>query len=336
MVRSDRRDAAPVVNAGPQQQIELSVDQVGRGLDAHLRPQHEPRHGHRGREVPQLRVRHAAHGRVRLGAEVLDDHFLDVPELPGQVADLKERLGPFRQRLADADQQAGGERHAHPAGVGEHPQPDRRLLVRGAVVRAARLGPQTGGRGLQHHAHARRHRLEPLQIRPAHHARVQMWQQAGLLQHRHRARPQVVQCGVVATGVEPLAGGRPALLRPIAEREEGLLAALCGARAGDLQHLRPVQERGGHPPWHGGERAVVTPVPAQPGQRNEDLLRVRHDARPAGREQPGVADHGRRRAERVQALPGGAEQDSGLGDVEGAPVRGAPQRPSHGGVDGHG
>ena len=43
------------------------------------------------------------------------------------------------RRLADADQDAGGERHADPAGVVEHPQPDRGLLVRRAVVRAARL-----------------------------------------------------------------------------------------------------------------------------------------------------------------------------------------------------
>ena len=44
--------------------------------------------------------------------------------------DREQRLGPLGQRLADADQDAGGERHADPAGVLEHPQPDRRLLVR--------------------------------------------------------------------------------------------------------------------------------------------------------------------------------------------------------------
>ena len=95
-----------------------------------------------------------------------------------------------------------------------------------AVVRPARLGPQPGGRGLQHHAHARRDRLEPLQLRPGQHARVEVRQQPGLLQHRDRAGPHVVQRGVVAARVQPLPGRRPALLRPVAEGEQRLLAAL--------------------------------------------------------------------------------------------------------------
>ena len=57
---------------------------------------------------------------------------------------------------------------------------------------------------------------------------------------------------------------------------------------------------------HGGERAVVAPVPAQPGQRDEDLLGVRDHARPAGLAQPGVADRRRRRGQQlVQRLAAG-------------------------------
>ena len=43
----------------------------------------QPGHRDRGGQLVQVGVGHAAHRRVRLGAEVLDDHFLDVPVLPG-------------------------------------------------------------------------------------------------------------------------------------------------------------------------------------------------------------------------------------------------------------
>ena len=113
------------------------------------------------------------------------------------------------------------------------------------------------------------------------HAGVEVRQQAGLLQHRDRAGAHVLQRGVVAAGLQPLARGGPALLRPVAEGEQRLLAALRRARAGDLQHLVALEERGGQPVRHGGERAVVAAVAAQPGERDEDLARVRDDARAA-------------------------------------------------------
>jgi hypothetical protein len=53
-----------------------------------------------------------------------------MPVRLGDAPDRVERLGPFGERLADADQDAGGERYADPPCVLEHPQPHRRLLVR--------------------------------------------------------------------------------------------------------------------------------------------------------------------------------------------------------------
>jgi len=49
-------------------------------------------------------ARRLAHRRVRLGAEVLDDHLLDVAVLLVQLAQRQERLHPLDRGLADPDQ----------------------------------------------------------------------------------------------------------------------------------------------------------------------------------------------------------------------------------------
>ena len=77
------------------------------------------------------------------------------------------------------------------------------------------------------------------------------------------------------------------------------------------------------------ERAVVAPVAAQPGDRDEDLGRVRDDPGPAGRDQPGVAHPGRGGAEPVEVLAGRGQQHRGLGDVERRAALGTRQRPSY-------
>ena len=46
------------------------------------------------------------------GAEILDDDFLDVAVALVQLAQRQQRLDALAPRLADADQDAGGERHA--------------------------------------------------------------------------------------------------------------------------------------------------------------------------------------------------------------------------------
>ncbi len=79
----------------------------------------------------------------------------------------------------------------------------------------------------------------------------------------------------------------------------------------------------------GGERAVAAPVPAQSGQRDEDLAGVSNDVRPAGRLEPRVAGPARVAEEGVQVLAAGAEQDRRLVPVERLAVPGPRQRPAH-------
>ena len=67
VVGGQRRDAAPVVGAGAQQQLELGrVGEVRRHLHAHVRPQHEPGDGD-GRDVLEQR-RHRARPASRCAA----------------------------------------------------------------------------------------------------------------------------------------------------------------------------------------------------------------------------------------------------------------------------
>ncbi len=333
VVGGERRDAAPVVDAGADQQRELGVHQVRRGLDPGGGAERQPGHRHRGGQVGQFGVRHGAHRGVRLGPEVLHDHFLHALVGAGHLADRQQRLGPLQVGLADADQHAGGERDGAAPGVLQHPQPDGGLLVRGAVVRAAWLGPQAGGGGLQHHAHRRGDRLEALEVRPGQHAGVQVRQQAGLLQHPDGHRPHVRQGVVVAVRVEPLAGLRPAVLGAVAEREQGFLAAEFGAAAGDLQHLVRGQVQAvavlAELAGHGDEGAVVAAVPAEPGQRDEHLAGVRDDPGAAGLLQAGVADPGGGGAQLLQVGAAGLEQHRRLRRVQRHPVPGPAQRAPH-------
>src|SRR5438045_2184737 len=66
-----------------------------------------------GGDGPQVVLRRrrgrAGHGRARLGAEVLDDHLLDVAVAAVDGLDGGQRLQPLGPGLADADQDPGGE-----------------------------------------------------------------------------------------------------------------------------------------------------------------------------------------------------------------------------------
>ena len=86
---------------------------------------------------------------------------------------------------------------------------------------------------------------------------VEVRQQPGLLQHPDRHRPQVGQRAVVAVAVQPFPGLRPAVLRPVAEGEQRLLAAERRALPGDLQDLVGREVGGRQPARHGDEGAVV-------------------------------------------------------------------------------
>ncbi len=97
----------------------------------------------------------------------------------------------------------------------------------------------------------------------------------GLLEHADRHRAHVVQCGVVAALVEPLAGFVPPRLWPVTEREKRFLATKFGTATGDVEYLVGLHEHaealGAQLAGNGDEGAVVAGVAAQMGDGDEHL-----------------------------------------------------------------
>ncbi len=154
VVGRDRRDPAPVVDAGRQQRRQL-VGEVRRRLNVHLGRQHQAGHGDGPQQVVGRAGLGPGHGGTRLGEEVLDDDLLHVAEAGmrrGDGLQCGELAGPV---VADAHQDSRREGDVELAGRIERGQTAGRLLVRCAAVRVEVLGQR-----LDHHALAGRKRAQ--------------------------------------------------------------------------------------------------------------------------------------------------------------------------------
>ena len=106
-------------------------------------------------------------------------------------------------------------------------------------------------------------------------AGVGVGQQAGLVEHQPAAVGQVLDGRAVPELGQRVAGHRVALLGPLPEGEQGLVAAGGRPRPGDLQHLLWREVGRGPEPGRGlGEGAVAAVVAAEHGEGDEDLGRV--------------------------------------------------------------
>src|SRR3546814_81365 len=108
----------------------LAPVQVGRRLYGHLRAEYQPGSGDGPKMFLQRRLGMVRHPGVRLGPEILDNHFLDMTIAAMQIADRHQRLDPFLSRLSNANQQAGRERHLCPARRSEEPTSELQSLMR--------------------------------------------------------------------------------------------------------------------------------------------------------------------------------------------------------------
>jgi hypothetical protein len=293
VVGRHRGDAAPVVDAGVEQQAEV-VAEVGRRLDVDLRRQHEPGHGHRPEVLVGRARRRRVHGGAGLRQEVLDDDLLHVAVAPPRGGNGLEGGEPVGPVLADAHQHARRERDGQLAGGLEGGQPPGRRLVRGPAV-----GVELG-QGLDHHPLADGHGPEAGQLVAREGPGVGVGQEPGLVEHEPAHGGQVPDRVLVAVPVEPGPGGGVAQLGPLAEGEEGLGAAGVGAGAGDGEDLLRAEVRRGEVGGGLGEGAVAAAVPAQLGQGDEHLGRPRDPAAGGGvPDGAGSAD---------QLVEGGGEQ----------------------------
>ena len=156
--------------------------------------------------------------------------------LLGERAQGEERVEPLLARLADADQDAAGERDRQLAREPHRLETARRHLVGRRPVRAAARGEPVGGR-LEHEPHRRRDGPERRELLARHDPRVEVRQEPGLVEHEARAAGEVLERRLAAKRGELLAGDAVARLGPVAEREERLAAARRGTRSRDREHL---------------------------------------------------------------------------------------------------
>jgi hypothetical protein len=140
VVGRHRRHAAPIVDAGADQLRQPFGPQVGRRLNVHCRPENDAGYGDGPQVIVQRRLRRVSHARTGLGAEVLDDDFLNVTVAFVDVADRQQGLDAFQPRLADADQEPGGERHTGTPRGFDGGEAHGGRLVRRPEVRAAAVG----------------------------------------------------------------------------------------------------------------------------------------------------------------------------------------------------
>ncbi len=216
------------------------------------------------------------HLRPRLGAEVLDDHLLDVAVALVQLADRIERLDSLATRLADPDQDSGREGDLEPAGRVDRLEAAGRHLVRRAEVGEPALG-EALRRRLQHDPLRRRGRPQERQLLDRRDPRVRVREQAGLVEDEAAHGGEVLDRRLVAELGKLLTRHAVAKLGLVAEREERLVAAVCRSGARDVEHLVRPEKRALAAPGGPGEGAVVADVPAELCQRDEDLRRVGDD-----------------------------------------------------------
>ncbi len=320
VIGREGRDTAPVVQPRRDEVLVAVGGEVRRRLDVDVAAEEEAGHGHRANQVERARLGPSAHRDRRLRPEVLDDDLLDVPVPIVGVANGQERGDALGVGLADADQDARGERDAELAGQGDGLEPAGRHLVGRAVVGGA--GGEEAHRGaLEHDAHAHVHLAESGEVALGHQPRVGVGQEPALGEHERAHRPQVSERGPVSHPAEEVAVLGEERLGLVAEGEERLLRPEALAGLGEGQDLLGRHREGAGLARVLPERAVPAVIAAERGQRDEDLGRE-GDAPPAA-----SVPERRRRGEQVgEPLGRRVEQRLGLARVGDASLADALER----------
>ena len=119
VVGGERRDATPVVDAGAHEQVELrGIGEVRRRLDPHGGSETRRGDGDGGEVLAGRRHPARPASRCRFARKFWTMTSWTWPSRL-RVAEREQRLGAVAERLADADQDAGGERDRQAPGVGD-------------------------------------------------------------------------------------------------------------------------------------------------------------------------------------------------------------------------
>ena len=128
----ERRRGGGLVTFSPKVFIPLTT--LCRDVCGYCTFARPPRRGERAfmteeEVLVEARLRVPRHPCARLGAEVLDDHLLQVAVTLVHRTERLQRLDPLGARLADPDQDPARERDPQLAGERDRLQPARRHLV---------------------------------------------------------------------------------------------------------------------------------------------------------------------------------------------------------------
>ena len=270
IVGRDRRDAATVIDAGANERGEFAGAQVGRRLDVHLRFEKETRDSDRPQMIVERGRLGAGHARARLRPKVLNDDFLDMAVRVVEIAQREQRLDPLGAGLADADQDARGEGNSLLAGAPDRVESRLGMLVRRTVMRTA-FGAETKRQGLQHDPLRDRDGAQGVEIVIRHQSRIDVRQEARLLQDQTSYFCEIGERGFVAEFAQFRPGDAVAQFRLVPEREQSLLASGLPASLCDGEGPLRKQIRAFALPGRAGEGAIVADVTAELRERDEDL-----------------------------------------------------------------
>src|SRR6266478_2428570 len=265
------RNAAPIVDASFEQSGEIVVAQVRGSLDVHVRAENQPGDGDGAQHVFQRRLWMRGHGNFRLGAKILDDHFLDVTVFFVQRSNGEERFDALLHGFADADQDPGGKRDGELARFFDGAEAQRGNFVRSLGVGQA-VTHQAGADVFEHQADAGVGIFQASEGGNVHDTRIGMWEQAGFIQDEFAHGGEIVERARETLSAEEFAGFGENLFGLIAEAEEGFLAASLAASLGKGKNFIRGHEVSAGLAGILAEGAVATIVAAQSGERDEDFF----------------------------------------------------------------
>ena len=168
------------------------------------------------------------HERAGLGAEVLNNHFLNVPITLVQAPDMLKIAQPFLSRFTNAHQQSCCHRYAKSPCPREGQPSAEGVLVGRAKMRATALA-QPLRAAFQHQPHGGRHRAELTQLATTERARVDVRQQTRLVKNTLCHGGNVIDGAAIPPGFEPLASHSVPQLGLLTKGQQHLTATRCRA-----------------------------------------------------------------------------------------------------------
>src|SRR5260370_27569304 len=270
-IPGDRRDTAPVVDAGFEQEREIVVTQIWRGLNIHVRAENQARECDGAQHVLQRRLGMRGHGNIRLGAKILDDDFLDVAVFFMKHSNDEERVDALFHGFADADEDAGGERDREFAGLFDGAETEGGNCVGTFSVWQA-IAHEARADVFQHQSDAGVGVFQADEGSAVHDAGIGVREKAGFIQDKFAHRSEIVERARVALNAEEFASFGKNLFGLVTEAEKSFLAAGLAPALRERENFVRGHEISAWLAWVLAASAVCVHIAAKSGERDENFL----------------------------------------------------------------